>query len=181
MINRKLQMSRNYLRNEMITHIFFFFFMLILSVFFFMISSKNLLNLFLSFLFFSISILFLIQIRTYRCILKQFRLLEINLAGQAKEEASIYKPKIRFLAFAKFRHGFYRAKADTMFFGFIIIDHTKKKYYYIFEDAICLNNHDLKKIQEKLDRRFSIQYYRGTSIIYTIENNPHFLHMFLHL
>lgn len=87
-------------------------------------------------------------------------------------EINLSFPKVIFLGKAEHHGlGYYHPK----FYGIKLIDSHKNKYYYFFDDYFEYDKYAIDKMREKFSRNISIQCYKGTSIIRTVENDPNFL------
>ena len=83
---------------------------------------------------------------------------------------SLYRPHVRAMVRSRGRYSF-----STECYGIRIIAPDKKKYYYFFDGLMLLDKEGWKRIEEKFYRDLTLQYYQGTNIIRTIENDPYFL------
>ena len=106
-----------------------------------------------------------ICIVTTNRLLKQFSKIQISQISEIK----ISHPKIDFLTTPQLTPHNVRQK----YYGIKIIG--EQKFYYLFGECYKYTADDLKKIHTKFNGEINIQYYEGTTIIKTIQNDPHFL------
>lgn len=104
----------------------------------------------------------------YNSLIKQFSRIK---AGEVYEFKS-YRPKVTFLTYksgSRYVH-------DILCYGVTLYDYrTKTKYHYLLGEAFKLDKDGIEKVQAKLFKELHIQCYAGTTLIKTIENDPHFL------
>ena len=98
-------------------------------------------------------------------LLKQFSKIQISQISEIK----ISHPKIDFLTTPQLTPHNVRQK----YYGIKIIG--EQKFYYLFGECYRYNAEDFKKIHKKFNDEISIQYYEGTTIIKTIQNDPYFM------
>ena len=106
-----------------------------------------------------------ICIATTNRLLKQFSKIQISQISEIK----ISHPKIDFLTTPQLTRRNLRQK----YYGIKIIG--EQKFYYLFGECYRYNAEDFKKIHKKFNDEISIQYYEGTTIIKTIQNDPYFM------
>lgn len=104
-------------------------------------------------------------------LIKQFSNIAENKAINKTYEVELYRPTVGFMARSEFRRGYY----TPMYLGITITDERKNEYYYFFPEATRLEREDVKKLEEKFYRTLKIQCYENTSIVRTVEKDPHFL------
>lgn len=104
----------------------------------------------------------------YNSLIKQFSRIK---AGEVYEFKS-YRPKVTFLTYksgSRYVH-------DILCYGVTLYDYrTKTKYHYLLSEAFKLDKDGIEKVQAKLFKELCIQCYGGTTLIQTIEDDPHFL------
>ncbi len=100
-------------------------------------------------------------------LLKQFSNIKL---GRFKD-INVSDPKIAFLHNPEYNRSSINRSYSC--YGVKIIG--KQKYYYLFGEIYRFTDEDIKKIKDKLSGEVNIQCYEGTTIIKTIENDPHFL------
>jgi len=86
-------------------------------------------------------------------------------------DITLYRPRVTFMIRTEGGRG-YRAH---YLYGIRIKAPDKRKYYYLFDELLHYEKENVQRIEEKLYRELTIQCYEGTSIIRTIEKDPHFL------
>ena len=113
-------------------------------------------------------IAFICPLIKYARLLKQFS----KIKEGAMYELISYRPKVTFLTY---KSGL-RYVHDILCYGVTIYDYrTKTKYHYLLGEAFKLDKDGIEKVQAKLFKELHIQCYAGTTLIKTIENDPHFL------
>ena len=100
-------------------------------------------------------------------LLKQFPKIQTSQISEIK----IFHPKIVFLTTPELTP--IAHNVCQKYYGIKIIG--KQKFYYLFEECYKYTAEDLKKIYTKFNGEISIQYYEGTNIIKTIQNDPYFM------
>ena len=100
-------------------------------------------------------------------LLKQFPKIQTYQISEIK----IFHPKIVFLTTPELTP--IAHNVCQKYYGIKIIG--KQKFYYLFEECYKYTAEDLKKIYTKFNGEISIQYYEGTDIIKTIQNDPYFM------
>ena len=108
-----------------------------------------------------------IYIATTNRLLKQFSKIQISQIGEIK----ISNPKIDFLTTPELTPVAHHVRQK--YYGIKIIG--EQKFYYLFGECYRYNAEDLKKIHTKFNDEISVQYYEGTTIIKTIQNDPYFM------
>ena len=108
-----------------------------------------------------------IYIATTNRLLKQFSKIQISQIGEIK----ISNPKIDFLTTPELTPIAHNVRQK--YYGIKIIG--EQKFYYLFGECYKYTADDLKKIRIKFNSEISIQYYEGTTIIKTIQNDPYFM------
>ena len=63
------------------------------------------------------------------------------------------------------------------YYGLMLSDGSKNKYYYFFEEPLHHNKDSIDKIIGKFKRKISVQCYEDTFIVKTIENASCFIHI----
>ena len=86
-------------------------------------------------------------------------------------EIKISHPKIDFLTTPELTPIAHNVRQK--YYGIKIIG--EQKFYYLFGECYRYNAEDLKKIHTKFNDEISVQYYEGTTIIKTIQNDPYFM------
>ena len=70
----------------------------------------------------------------------------------------------------------YFTKRSSYVFGIVLIDESKNKYYYFFDEKIMsIYNINYKSLKNKFCKDIDLLCFKNTSIIKTMENNPYFL------
>ena len=108
-----------------------------------------------------------ICIATTNRLLKQFSKIQISQISEIK----ISHPKIDFLTTPELTPIAHNVRQK--YYGIKIIG--EQKFYYLFGECYRYNAEDLKKIHTKFNDEISVQYYEGTTIIKTIQNDPYFM------
>ena len=108
-----------------------------------------------------------ICIATTNRLLKQFSKIQISQISEIK----ISHPKIDFLTTPELTP--IAHNVSQKYYGIKIIG--EQKFYYLFGECYRYNAEDLKKIHTKFNDEISVQYYEGTTIIKTIQNDPYFM------
>ena len=108
-----------------------------------------------------------ICIATTNRLLKQFSKIQISQISEIK----ISHPKINFLTTPELTPIAHNVRQK--YYGIKIIG--EQKFYYLFGECYKYTADDLKKIHIKFNSEISIQYYEGTTIIKTIQNDPYFM------
>lgn len=108
-----------------------------------------------------------ICIATTNRLLKQFSKIQISKISEIK----ISHPKIDFLTTPELTPIAHNVRQK--YYGIKIIG--EQKFYYLFGECYRYNAEDLKKIHTKFNDEISVQYYEGTTIIKTIQNDPYFM------
>ena len=108
-----------------------------------------------------------ICIATTNRLLKQFSKIQISQISEIK----ISHPKIDFLTTPELTPIAHNVRQK--YYGIKIIG--EQKFYYLFGECYKYTADDLKKIHIKFNSEISIQYYEGTTIIKTIQNDPYFV------
>ena len=108
-----------------------------------------------------------ICIATTNRLLKQFSKIQISQISEIK----ISHPKIDFLTTPELTLIAHNVRQK--YYGIKIIG--EQKFYYLFGECYRYNAEDLKKIHTKFNDEISVQYYEGTTIIKTIQNDPYFM------
>ena len=108
-----------------------------------------------------------IYIATTNRLLKQFSKIQISQISEIK----ISHPKIDFLTTPELTPIAHNVRQK--YYGIKIIG--EQKFYYLFGECYRYNSEDLKKVHTKFNDEISIQYYEGTTIIKTIQNDPYFM------
>lgn len=107
------------------------------------------------------------QIISANCLLKQFA----NVNTKNISEIKILNPKIKFLTHVEVSAISHTGR--SRYYGIKLIG--EQKFYYLYGEHYKYTAEDIKKIRTKFKGEISIQYYEGTTIIKTIENDPYFL------
>jgi len=107
----------------------------------------------------------LVHVISLTRLLKQFS----NVDTKNISEIKILNPKVKFLTRIKVS----RFSHLTRYSGIKLIG--EQKFYYLYGELYTYTMEDIQKIQAKFKGEISIQYYEGTTIIKTIENDPYFL------
>ena len=108
-----------------------------------------------------------ICIATTNRLLKQFSKIQISQISEIK----ISHPKIDFLTTPELTPIAHNVRQK--YYGIKIIG--EQKFYYLFGECYRYNAEDLKKIHTKFNDEICVQYYEGTTIIKTIQNDPYFM------
>ena len=119
-----------------------------------------------------ITMFFLFDIYKQNQLLKQFSQIEEKQRINKTYQLSLYRPKVGFLVKTKLSRYAHHA---VEYYGLVLTDYQKNKYYYFFGEHICYDKETVKRIQEKLYRELHLQCYEGTRIIKMLENDPYFL------
>ena len=115
----------------------------------------------------SVILIATICIATTNRLLKQFSKIQISQISEIK----ISHPKIDFLTTPELTPIAHNVRQK--YYGIKIIG--EQKFYYLFGECYKYTADDLKKIRIKFNSEISIQYYEGTTIIKTIQNDPYFM------
>ena len=115
----------------------------------------------------SVILIATICIATTNRLLKQFSKIQISQISEIK----ISHPKIDFLTTPELTPIAHNVRQK--YYGIKIIG--EQKFYYLFGECYKYTADDLKKIHIKFNSEISIQYYEGTTIIKTIQNDPYFV------
>ena len=108
-----------------------------------------------------------ICIATTNRLLNQFSKIQTSQISEIK----ISHPKIDFLTTPELTPVAHHVRQK--YYGIKIIG--EQKFYYLFGECYKYTAEDLKKIYTKFNDEISIQYYEGTTIIKTIQNDPYFM------
>ena len=108
-----------------------------------------------------------ICIATTNRLLNQFSKIQTSQISEIK----ISHPKIDFLTTPELTPIAHNVRQK--YYGIKIIG--EQKFYYLFGECYQYTAEDLKKIHTKFNDEISIQYYEGTTIIKTIQNDPYFM------
>lgn len=112
-------------------------------------------------------IAFIVTLVKYARLLGQFSKIK---EGETYELIS-YRPKITFMTYSSA----WGARIHFCY-GITVYDYqTKTKYHYLLGEAFKLDKDGMEKVQAKLFKELHIQCYAGTTLIKTIEDDPHFL------
>ena len=109
----------------------------------------------------------LVHVISLTRLLKQFS----NVDTKNISEIKILNPKVKFLTRMKVRR--FSRLISPRYSGIKLIG--EQKFYYLYGELYEYTMEDIQKIQAKFKGEISIQYYEGTTIIKTIENDPYFL------
>ena len=99
--------------------------------------------------------------------------IEKNNALNKTYRLSFLPSKVVLLQVPKIRH--YRPPSG--YYGIKVIDGHKNKYYYFFEEPLRYDSDSINRVREKFKQELHIQCYENTSIIKTVENDLHFIHI----
>ena len=105
-------------------------------------------------------------------LLNQFSSIEKNNTLNQTYQHILHYPKVIFL-----RVSGCRASLSPDYYGIMILDGNKNKYYYFFEEPLRHDKDSMDKIFKKFNKEISIQCYENTFIIKTIEKAPYFIHI----
>lgn len=140
---------------------------LIFLAMFFWVSLKNLNIIWIAAIPLGIVLIAIIYITTLNRLLNQFPKIQPSKTCEIK----ISYPKIDFLTTPELTPVTHNVRQK--YYGIKIIG--EQKFYYLFGECYKYTADDLKKIHTKFNGEINIQYYKGTTIIKTIQNDPHFL------
>lgn len=115
----------------------------------------------------SVVLIAVIYIASLNRLLKQFSRIETSRICEIK----FFSPKFDFLTTPELTPVAHNVRQK--YYGIKIIG--EQKFYYLFGECYKYTAEDLKKIHTKFNGEISIQYYEGTTIIKTIQNDPHFM------
>lgn len=126
-------------------------------------------------IFFIVSMIFSIKaIRKYDLLFSELLRIEKNNAINRTYPLEIFYPKITLLTVPEIKTV---ATPPTYCFGIQLTDSDKNKYYYFFEELAFFNKVNTKTLYGKFDGKIGVRCFENTSIVKTIENDPHFIHI----
>ena len=106
-------------------------------------------------------------------LLRQFSDIVRNKALNKTYSVKLHNPKIKFLAYPEVKT---RSSLLVQYYGLTMKD-GNKKYYYFFEECMWYDKTAVDNIYQKTARELSVQCYENTTIVKTIENDAHFVHI----
>ena len=122
-------------------------------------------------------VLFAIFLKRDNKLLKELTSIEDNKTINKTFEVTLDRPKINLMKKSVIRiHLSYIYECYAIVFS----DNKKNKYYYFLDEHRLFDNLKFKLFKEKFPRKFRVQCYKNTSIIRTIEKDPHFVNSIIH-